>query len=130
VARRLSGTGITWAALCARARKLPEVEESTSYGTPALRVRKKLMARLKEDGRTVALRVDFADRDVLLQMDERAFFLTDHYRAYPFLLVRLPEVARALVPRLLEEAWRQAAPKGLLAKAGQRPVTLRRPSRA
>lgn len=28
----------------------PEVEDGTSYGTPALKVRKKLLARLKEDG--------------------------------------------------------------------------------
>ena len=29
--------------------ELPEVEVSTSYGTPALKVRKKLFARLRED---------------------------------------------------------------------------------
>jgi hypothetical protein len=28
----------------------PEVEDGTSYGTPALKVRKKMLARLKEDG--------------------------------------------------------------------------------
>jgi hypothetical protein len=28
----------------------PEVEDGTSYGTPALKVRKKLLVRLKEDG--------------------------------------------------------------------------------
>ncbi len=27
----------------------PEVEEGTSYGTPALKVRRKMLARLKED---------------------------------------------------------------------------------
>jgi hypothetical protein len=28
----------------------PEVEDGTSYGTPALKVRKELLVRLKEDG--------------------------------------------------------------------------------
>jgi hypothetical protein len=28
----------------------PEVEDGTSYDTPALKVRKKMLARLKEDG--------------------------------------------------------------------------------
>jgi hypothetical protein len=28
----------------------PEVEDGTSYGTPALKVRKKLLVRLREDG--------------------------------------------------------------------------------
>jgi hypothetical protein len=109
--------GTTWARLCKLALSLPEVEEATSYGTPALRVRKKLLARLKEDGQTVALRVDFDDRDVLLQMDESAFFLTDHYRPYPFLLVRLPELPVKMLPRLLEDAWRHSAPKRVAGKA-------------
>lgn len=65
----------------------------------------------KEDGETVALRVDFADRDVLLQMDEDAFYLTDHYRAYPFMLVRLVQVRPKVLARLVEEAWRLSAPK-------------------
>jgi hypothetical protein len=108
-----SKRGMTWSALCKLALKMPGVEEATSYGTPALRVRKKLMARLKEDAETVALRVDFDDRDVLLQMDEAAFYLTDHYRAYPFMLVRLREVRPGMLARLLEEAWRLSAPKRL-----------------
>ncbi|WP_376698644.1 hypothetical protein [Bradyrhizobium aeschynomenes] len=32
----------------------PEVEDGTSYGTPALKVRKKLLTRLKEDGDSLA----------------------------------------------------------------------------
>ena len=35
----------------------PEVEDSTSYGTPALRIRKKLLVRLKEDGDTLVMPV-------------------------------------------------------------------------
>jgi hypothetical protein len=58
--------------------------EGTSYHTPALFFRQKLLARLKEDGETAAFRVDLFDRDVLLQADPSAFFLTDHYRAYPW----------------------------------------------
>ena len=32
-----------------------EVEDGTSYGTPALKVRKKLLARLKEDGDSLVI---------------------------------------------------------------------------
>jgi hypothetical protein len=105
--------GITWAALCKRATKLPGVELGTSYGTPALRVRKKLLVRLKEDGQSVVVMIDFADRDVLLEMDPAAFYLTDHYRPYPTMLVRLGEVRVDIIDRLLEEAWRRQAPKSL-----------------
>ena len=36
---------------------LPGVEEGTSYGTAAFRVRGKFLARLREDGETLALRI-------------------------------------------------------------------------
>ena len=58
--------------------RCPAVQEGTSYSTPALHVRRKLLARLREDGETVAIRVELLDRDVLLAADPRAFFVTDH----------------------------------------------------
>ncbi len=94
---------------------LPGVEEGTSYSTPALHVRKKLLARLREDGETVAVRVELTDRDVLLEADPRAFFVTDHYLAYPFVLVRLAEAQHGVVMELLEQAWRREAPKRVVA---------------
>lgn len=102
--------------------KLPGVEQGVCYGTPALRVRKKFLARLKEDGETMAIRLDFADRDVLLELDPAAFYLTDHYRPYPAVLVRLKQVRRDMLEPLLEQAWRQQAPKGLRANASHRSV--------
>jgi len=81
--------GLSWPELCGYAATLPGVAQGTCYGTPALYVRKKFMARLKEDGDSVAIKLDFADRDVLLEADPRAFYLTDHYRPYPAVLMRL-----------------------------------------
>ena len=112
--------GISWERVCAAARALPGVTEGTSYGTPALHVRKRLIARLKEDGETMALRVDLADRDVLLELDPRAFFVTDHYLAYPAMLVRLKEIQPALLARLLEDAWRMQAPRSLVSQRDAR----------
>jgi hypothetical protein len=101
---------------------LPGVEEGTSYSTPALRVRKTLLARLREDGESVAVRVDPLDRDVLLAADPRAFFVTEHYRAYPWVLVRLAEAHHPAAMELLEQAWRRAAPRRLVAgHSGARP---------
>jgi len=107
--------GTTWSKLCKLALKLPGVTEGTSYGTPAFHVRKKFLARLKEDGESIAIKIDFADRDVLLELDPAAFYLTDHYRPYPAMLVRLKTVRLDLLPRLLEQAWRLQAPKRLAA---------------
>ena len=109
--------GTTWATLCKLATKLPGVTQGTSYGTPALHVRKKFLARLKEDGESFAIKIGFSDRDVLLELDPAAFYLTDHYRPYPAMLVRLSQVRRDLLEQLLEQAWRLQAPKSLLAEA-------------
>jgi len=95
---------------------LPEAEESTSYGTPSLKVRGKFLTRLKEDGETIVLRVDFDSRDAMMRVQPDVFYLTDHYRDYPAVLVRLKAVNRAQLSELLADAWRLVAPRSLVAK--------------
>ena len=92
---------------------LPEVEEGTSYGTPAFKVKGKLLARLKEDGETLVVKIDFDTQEILMQADPETFFLTDHYVGWPTILVRLARVDRDDLARLLEDSWRQNAPKRL-----------------
>ena len=96
----------------------PGVEEGLSYGTPGWRVRGKLFARLQEDEETLVLRViagqgDRGQRDMLLEAEPDVFFLTDHYRGHPWVLVRLPVISRARLRAALEEAWRLRAPRSL-----------------
>lgn len=94
---------------------LPGVEEGTSYGTPALRVRGKLFLRLREDGETLVLRTDEYERDFLLESDP-AFFVTDHYRGYPIVLVRLAAVRPERLRALVVDSWRRHAPRRLVAE--------------
>ncbi|MDQ6828000.1 MAG: MmcQ/YjbR family DNA-binding protein [Gemmatimonadota bacterium] len=92
-------------------RHLPGVEESTSYGTLSIKVKGKFMARLKEDGETLAMRTTFIDRDMLMRVSPETYFITDHYRDYPAVLVRLASADRAQLAELLEDEWRRLAPK-------------------
>jgi hypothetical protein len=94
---------------------LPEVEEGTSYGTPAFKVRGKFLSRLKEDGETLVVRIDMDEREVLMAANPETFYITDHYRGYPAMLVRMATVDPDDLRELLEEAWRRAAPKRLVA---------------
>jgi hypothetical protein len=110
--------GTSWERLCQDAVRLPGVERGTSYSTPALYVRKKLIARLREDGETVAVRIELSDRDVLLEADPTAFFLTEHYRAHPWVLMRLSKARHASALEVVERAWRQVAPRRLVAALG------------
>jgi hypothetical protein len=61
----------------------PNVSEGQAYGGPSLHVGRKFLGRLREDGETLVLKVDPAKRPELLEKLPDAFFLTDHYRAYP-----------------------------------------------
>ena len=102
--------------VCALALKLPGVELSTSYGTPSIKVKGKVMARLRSEAEGgLALRCDFIERQMLLQAAPEAFYLTDHYNDYPMILIRLDQVRRDALPDLIERAWRMVAPKRLLA---------------
>ena len=83
---------------------LPGVEESTSYGTPAFKLRKKLLARLHQDGKSLVLKVGDATRDHLLQADPDTFFITDHYRGYPYVLAHLDRLSTQDLRKLIERA--------------------------
>ena len=95
---------------------LPDVEERTSYGQPAFYVRRgKLFARLHPEGDLV-LRIDLDARDLLVEASGGTFYVTDHYRNHPFVLVTLATVRRAELGEQLEQAWALAAPPRLLSQ--------------
>ena len=105
---------LTFADVRRIAGQLPGAEEGTSYGTPAFKVRGKLFARLREDGESLVVRVNFAQRETLMAADPRAFYITDHYRDYPMMLVGLSAVRPDELRELLAQSWRSVAPKKLL----------------
>jgi len=94
---------------------LPQVEEGTCYGTPAFRVKGKLLTRLWEDGETLVVHVELYERDRLIAGDPQTYFVTDHYRDYPMVLVRLASVDPEELQELSEKAWALRAPKRLAA---------------
>jgi hypothetical protein len=84
---------------------LPGVEEGTAYGSPALKVRGKLLAcvpvhRSAEPG-SLAVRVDFDDRGKLLAADPDVYYVTDHYLNYTAVLLRLSRVTPDVLRELL-----------------------------
>ena len=98
---------------------LPGVEESTAYGSPALKVHGRLLAciavnRSAEPG-SLVVRVDFDDRAELLAADPDFYYVTDHYIPYNAVLVRLSRVNLDVLRDLLGMAYkfvtRSAAPR-------------------
>lgn len=105
---------LTLAAVRKLALALPGVEESTSYGTPAFKVRGKLLARLNPDEDAWVLHCDPEERELLIRAKSRLCFETDHYRGTSWLLVRCRGRAKGLIGELLEAAWRRRAPRKLV----------------
>ena len=87
----------------------PQVEEGFIYGTPSLHLGRKLMARLREDGQTLAIKLPIAERSDYFELNPDTFFITDYYRDYPMILVDLLSVRREIIVELLEKAWRVVA---------------------
>jgi hypothetical protein len=107
----------TWDDVVGLGTRLPGVEVGTCYGTPALRVRGKLICRLRTDPDALVLRVsDLGEREALLQGQPETFISTPHYDGHPYVLVRLERVDPAELAELLEDTWRLRAPKRLLAE--------------
>jgi len=92
------------------ARTLPGAVEGTSYGTPAFRVAKTLFARQHQDGESLVIKIEPDHRAMRMKADPKAFFITDHYLNYPWMLVRLSTVALDDLRELIEDAWRLSAP--------------------
>lgn len=95
---------------------LPGVEEGTSYSTSAFRVRGKLLARLREEGAVLVVKVEIDYRDLLIQATPEIYFTTPHYTGYPAVLVRLPVADADELRGILTEAWRAHASKRLVAE--------------
>jgi hypothetical protein len=90
----------------------PEVEDGTCYGTPALKVRKKMLVRLKEDGDSLVVPdVPVEERAMRVERQPKIFYLTDHYADDPMVLIHLSRAKRAIVEPFLRRRWRGLASK-------------------
>ena len=95
--------------------KLPGVTDGTAYGHPCLKAHGKFLTRVWDDGDTlVCPGVSSDEHEMLIEAEPKTFFVTDHYKGYPYILIRLSRVDAGTVQRLLERRWRATAPKKLL----------------
>lgn len=105
---------LTWENVVRLATELPEVAESTSYRTPALKVAGKGFARLRSEAEGgLALRCEMAEKQALLAAGDPAFYTTSHYDGYPYILIDLERIDTAQLRELLDAAWWLVAPAKL-----------------
>ncbi len=95
-------------AVRALGREFPDLLESTMYGSPALKLGKRLVAclaihRSAEPG-SLVVRTDFEQRSALIGDDPETYYITDHYVKHPVVLVRLVRLQHDQLRDLLAAA--------------------------
>ncbi|MEI9931321.1 MAG: MmcQ/YjbR family DNA-binding protein [Rhizomicrobium sp.] len=119
--------GVTAAQLKKIALSFPEAHEKPSYGKPSFFVAKKFFTRLRSEDNSLVIVVDGMDqRDMMLELDPKTYHITDHYKDYPAMLVRMERISPEELHAMLERRWRKIAPKKLVKESVEGP---RRPSR-
>jgi len=106
------------------ASELPDVEGASAYGSPAIKVRGKMLTcmainKSAEPG-SLVVRVDFEQRAELLSGAPDVYYVTDHYVNYPAVLVRLSRIQEDALRDLLGAAWRFVTKKSPGAKRAVR----------
>ena len=101
-----------FAKLVAAAEGLPEIEQTTSYGTPSLKVRKKFLCRVK-DADTVVVTCPLEEKELLIEAAPEFYFETDHYKGWPAILVRVHAIPADELSLRIKRAWQMQAPKSL-----------------
>ena len=101
---------------------LPDVEDSTMYGKLALKLRGKLLACLaihkSAEPDSLVARIDLEQRAGLLAEAPETYYVTDHYRNYPAVLVRLSRISVDQLRDLLGASWRYVASQSRKPKEG------------
>ena len=95
---------------------LPDVEATTRYdGSPVLKLDGCFMAGIaahrSAEPDTLVVRSDFDDRERLIEDAPETYYLTDYYRSYPLVLVRLARVSPDALRDLLSVSWHLTAAK-------------------
>ncbi len=95
---------------------LPDVEAATKYdGSPVLKVCGRFMASLathpSAEPDTLVVRHGLEERERLLEDAPETYYLTDYYRRYPLVLVRLSRIEPEVLRDVLSVSRRLTAMK-------------------
>jgi hypothetical protein len=95
--------------------RLAGVEETTLHGAPCFKVSGRLLTcpalHKSAEPNSLVVRISPQERARLLVANPSAYYVTDHYRNYASVLVRLDRIDRRSLSDLLNMAWRFVSSK-------------------
>ncbi len=87
----------------------PRAQEARYYGMPALTVDGEVfvvqIGHRSAEPNSISVPIGFERRDELIAANSRVFYLKQHYAPYPVVLVRLGQITRENLQRLLRSAY-------------------------
>ena len=110
----------------AEARKImwsiPGTDERLWFNQPSVFIHDRFLAKTHHKEDAVTLQVGSMEmRDMMLEAEPGLFYITDHYRKFPFVLIRLSALTKAVLKDML---------MGRAAQLAAMPPIKRRPKKA
>jgi hypothetical protein len=98
----------------AEARKImlaiPGTDERPWFHQPSVFIHDRFLAKTHHKEEAVTLQVGSMEmRDMMLEAEPRLFYITDHYRKFPFVLVRLSALTKKILKDMLQGRAAQLA---------------------
>jgi hypothetical protein len=111
----------------ALALSLPGTEERRWFTHMCVFVHDRFLMRVNDKEEAVLLQVGSMEmREMMLEAEPALFFVTDHYRNFPFVLARLKALTKSSLKQMLEGRARQLAqmppPRRAKKKTAKAPV--------
>lgn len=91
---------------------LPELVKSTTHGTPSLKAKSSFMGRLKDES-SFAIYCPLEEKPLLMESAPHIYFETDHYKGWPYILIRLGAISDEELGHRIKLAWHAKAPAKL-----------------
>ncbi|HZQ40259.1 MAG TPA: hypothetical protein VFA87_05685 [Rhizomicrobium sp.] len=104
--------------------------EGPYFGKPAIFVAEKFLTRVHHKEEAMVLAIGSMEmRDVMLEAEPKLFYITEHYKNFPYLLARLSKLNKETLKDLLVARLKQIEakkPKRRLAKTPATPAKKKR----
>jgi hypothetical protein len=89
---------------------LPGAEERPWFNKPCVFIHDRFLTRVHDKEDAVVLQVGSMEmRDMMLEAEPGLFYITDHYRKFPFLLARLSGLTKTSFKQMLVGRAKQLA---------------------
>ena len=94
---------------------MPDVEDGTTFGSPAFKVKGKMFACLathkSAEAGSLVVRVSVAEREQMIAAEPDVYYLKEHYVPYPVVLVRIARIHPDALRDLLQMGVRFVSSK-------------------